>query len=311
MKGTMKRLGVKKGMILVLSLFLLVGGLAWAGPQKGSVQKPPSKRVLPPAARKMPSLQIPPRLTSKFKGCEDELRGLQGIVEELSASRVIREEQAVSFREGVLAYASKLKEAFDAAMEEVKRGHPRALVEFEAMAKAHERELREMVSQVRALEEKIKKGEVMPHEQWLRRMSQSQRKQFLESLTPEGRRAVREAFPGLFREKMGLLRYLLDLFSVRSAEAKIAEPCMEICDITFEEALSLAASQEAAERFWEEASEECKQCVYDNNIPFKFMMAWNEFQSCCSECQRRLLDNPVLGFLQLIGCIYQLIVTAA
>ncbi|RLA96621.1 MAG: hypothetical protein DRG69_00330, partial [Deltaproteobacteria bacterium] len=78
-----------------------------------------------------------------------------------------------------------------------------------------------------------------------------------------------------------------------------------------EEALSLAASQEAAERFWEEASEECKQCVYDNNIPFKFMMAWNEFRSCCSECQRRLLDNPVLGFLQLIGCIYQLIVTAA
>ncbi len=55
MKGTMKRLGVKKGMILVLFLFLLVGGLAWAGPQKGSVQKPPPKRVLPPAARGLES----------------------------------------------------------------------------------------------------------------------------------------------------------------------------------------------------------------------------------------------------------------
>ncbi len=425
----MKKSGVKERMIVFLFLFLLMGSMGWAGPLKGSVQKLPSKRVLPPTVRglepmfsdlsiegiscrgctiailiknlgpgglhtedrqrgklilelagfsasfslknvdphqalsqaggqvrfktkfpcakrmrvtvrlkglkydgvrgkktltetiiphpmckserKKPSFQIPLRLTTKFKGCENELRGLKGIVERLSASRTIRKKQAMSFRKRTLAYASKLKEAFDITMKEVKRGYPWALVEFENMVKAHEREVGKIVSMVRALEEKIKKGEIIPHKQWLKQMSPSQRELFLKSLTPEGRRIIKKAFPELFQKRTGLLRKFLKFFSIRSVEAKIAEPCIEVCDITYEETLSLAASQEAAKRFWEEASEECKQCVYDNNIPFKFMMAWKKFQNCYSECQRRILDNPVLGFLQLIECIYQLIVTVA
>jgi len=120
---------------------------------------------------------------------------------------------------------------------------------------------------------------------------------------------MEEAYPRLFGAKRSLLEII---FLPKEAEARAVQPCEAPCGLTAEGAMGM--TQEQLEQFWDQASEECKNCVQSNNVIIQVYAAWFEYQGCTKEILSRPLWNPLqllAAFFDYLRCLYTLIATVA
>lgn len=261
--------------------------------------------------------EVPLALKTKLGIFTNKFAVVEKTFGEIQSTRLIKENQANALGGDLSALALSLKEAFDQMVEEVKKGNPQALPYFESTVKNYERKIKAFLTQAEGIKEKLRTGEIKPERQWLQNLTPAQREAFFKELTPQGQRIMRDTYPELFRERSSFLRRF---FSIKEAEARIVEPCEAPCGITAEQAMGM--SEEQLGQFWEQASEECKNCVYQNNIIGQAISAWQSYQQCREKGLTLLARGPdgrifvhplsyVDGLTRALICLLKLIETLA
>lgn len=210
-------------------------------------------------------IKMHPAISQEISLSKSKLNNLEGILKGIEERKLLKEEDLQNLEKELYDYASVLKDMMIKAAKGA-RENPGALGAAENEIKEQEKRVKNLVSRVEGINREMKNGKIIPDKKLLEKMSPAEREKFLRSLTPEGRKEIEKRYPHLF--KTSTLNYLKNVFSPKSAEAKIAEPCLPAC----------------AGSTLQNISESCRQCVEEQGLVPKVLEAWNNFVGCWKGC---------------------------
>lgn len=142
---------------------------------------------------------------SKKEKAEKKIKEIESLVAKIAKEKRVYKGDAENLdrliNEHVNSLNDAVKQTFTDAEEAKKsngqKGSTKSFVEFEAMAKKHEKRAKTVEAKLKKIEAQIKDGDVELDKSLLKSMTPSERKEYLKNMTPKGREKMKKKHPKL------------------------------------------------------------------------------------------------------------------